>query len=106
MDSVHLLELTIKDAWRTNRVASALLLDIEGAFPNAVTKQLIHNMRQRRLPWELMEFTECMLTNRKTQLKFNDFTSEWFPVTNSMWSRRSPLDDLLSDLQLGPSGSS
>ena len=83
-DSVHLLEATIKDAWRTNRVASALFLDIEGAFPNAVTKRLIHNMRRRRLLKELTDFTELMLTNRKTQLRFDDFKSEWFPVTNGI----------------------
>lgn len=83
-DSVHLLEVTIKDAWRTGRVASVLFLDIEGAFPNAVTDRLIHNMKKRRLPDELVSFTERMLTDRRTQLKFDDFTSEWFPVTNGI----------------------
>ena len=83
-DSVHLLEATIKDAWRSNRVASALFLDIEGAFPNAVTTQLLHNMRKRQLPLEIVKFTESMLNNRKTRLKFDDFTSEWFPVTNGI----------------------
>lgn len=36
-DSLHLLEETIKNAWRSHKVVSALFLDIEGAFPNAVT---------------------------------------------------------------------
>jgi len=83
-DSVHLLESTIKDAWRTKRVASVLFLDIEGAFPNAVTKRLIHNMRRRRLPNEIVTFMERMLTGRHTQLRFDDFTSEWFPVNNGI----------------------
>jgi hypothetical protein len=43
-DSLHLLEETVKDAWRSRKVASALFLDIEGAFPNAVTNRLLHNM--------------------------------------------------------------
>lgn len=43
-DFLHLLEETVKNIWRTCKVASALFLDIEGAFPNVVTKHLIHNM--------------------------------------------------------------
>jgi len=43
-DSLLLLETTIKHAWRQHKVASVLFLDIEGAFPNTVTDQLLHNM--------------------------------------------------------------
>ena len=63
-DSLHLLEETIKNAWRSHKVASVLFLDIEGAFPNAVTKRLLHNMRMRRIPSALIDFTERVLTGR------------------------------------------
>jgi hypothetical protein len=33
---------------------------------------------------ELISFIERMLTGQRTQLQFNDFTSEWFPVTNGI----------------------
>lgn len=36
-DSLHLLETTIRHTWQQGKVVSALFLDIEGAFPNAVT---------------------------------------------------------------------
>ena len=36
-DLLHLLENTIRHAWRQKKVISVLFLDIEGAFPNAVT---------------------------------------------------------------------
>src|SRR6266481_2171460 len=49
-DSLHLLVDTIKAAWRRKQVVSALFLNIEGAFPNAVTARLLHNMRKRRIP--------------------------------------------------------
>lgn len=81
---MHLLEATIKDTWRSKKVASVLFLDIEGAFPNAVTARLIHNMKKRRLTLELVSFTEHMLTGRRTQPRFDDFTSDWFPVDNGM----------------------
>ena len=37
-DSLHLLVDTVKVAWRRKQVASVLFLDVEGAFPNAVTE--------------------------------------------------------------------
>ena len=43
-DALHLLVNKVKNAWRNRRVASALFLDVEGAFPNAVTDRLLHNM--------------------------------------------------------------
>ena len=43
-DSIHLLESTVRHTWRQGKVVSALFLDIEGAFPNTVMDQLLHNM--------------------------------------------------------------
>lgn len=62
-DSLHLLEAIVKDAWRQGKVVSALFLDIEGAFPNAVTDRLLHNMRSRRLLESLVGFTERLLAD-------------------------------------------
>jgi ribonuclease HI len=93
-DSLHLLEETIKNAWRSHKVASVLFLDIEGAFPNAVTKRLLHNMRMRRLPLALIEFTERVLANRRTQLRFDDHLSDWIPITNGI-GQGDPLSMIL-----------
>jgi len=89
-DSLHLLETTIKNTWRKGKVASTLFLDIEGAFPNAVTDRLAHNMRKRRLPPEIIDFMERMLTSRHTQLKFNDSISDWIDIRNGI-SQGDPL---------------
>jgi hypothetical protein len=93
-DSLHLLEETVKDAWRSHKVASALFLDIEGAFPNAVTNRLLHNMRMRRIPRELIIFTEQVLTGRKTQLRFDGYTSDWIPIDNGI-GQGDPLSMIL-----------
>ena len=45
-DAVHYLIHKICTAWRTNKVVSVLFLDVEGAFPNAVTAKLIHNLKK------------------------------------------------------------
>jgi len=89
-----LLETTIKHAWRQHKVASVLFLDIEGAFPNAVTDQLLHNMRKHRLPPEIVGFTERLLDDRKTKLRFNDYESEWFLLRNGI-GQGDPLSMLL-----------
>ena len=93
-DSLHLLEATIKDAWRQGKVVSALFLDIEGAFPNAVTDRLLHNMKSRRLPLSLIEFTKRLLSDQRTQLKFDGYLSDWIPITNGI-GQGDPLSMIL-----------
>jgi len=83
-DSLYLLEIIVKNAWRNGKVASILFLDIEGAFPNAVKDRLLHNMKRRRLPPEIVQFTDRMLTGRRTRLKFNDTESDWIPINNGI----------------------
>lgn len=83
-DAVHLLVHKIKDAWRKRQVTAVLFLDIEGAFPNAVTKRLIHSMKKRRLPEKLIKFAGIMLENRQTTLRFNDHTSGAIALDNGI----------------------
>ena len=93
-DAVHYLVDKICTAWRTNKVVSVLFLDVEGAFPNAVTSRLIHNLRRRRVPTAIVKFVEQLLTNRKTRLKFDDFTSEIINIANGI-GQGDPLSMLL-----------
>ena len=83
-DAVHLLLHTIKNVWRKCQVTAVLFLDIEGAFPNAVTNKLLHSMRKRRLPDKLIKFAGTMLENRTTTLRFNDHTSEMITLDNGI----------------------
>ena len=46
-DSIHLLVDYIKAAWWRKQVVSVLFLDVEGAFPNAMTDRLLHNLQAR-----------------------------------------------------------
>jgi hypothetical protein len=84
-DSLHLLEATIKHAWRNHQVVSVLFLDIEGAFPNAVNDRLIHNMRSRKIPENIISFTRLALANRQTKMKFDGYLSnDWIPINNGI----------------------
>ena len=93
-DSLQLLMDYIKAAWRKKKVVSALFLDMEGMFPNAVTYRLLHNMRWHRVPKAYISFVSAMLTGRKTHLNFDDYTSDWFPLDNGI-GQGDPLSMLL-----------
>src|SRR6266481_9021330 len=81
-DSLHLLVDTIKTAWRHKQVVLALFLDIEGAFPNAVTVCLLHNMRKRQILEKYVMFMNNMLTSCRNRLKFDGYTLDWFNLDN------------------------
>ena len=93
-DAVHYLISKIKAAWGEGKVASVLFLDVEGAFPNAVTDRLLHNLKRRRIPAMLVGFVERLLTNRRTKLRFDDYISDYVDITNGI-GQGDPLSMLL-----------
>jgi ribonuclease HI len=93
-DSLHLLTDTIKAAWRRKQVVSVMFLDIEGAFPNAVTSSLLHNLRKRGIPEVYATFVRNMLTGRRTRLKFDDYISDWHELNNGI-GQGDPLSMIL-----------
>ena len=81
---MHLLVNTIKALWCARQVTAALFLDIEGAFPNAILAQLLHNLQKCRVPRRITNSVSKMLTNRVTMLKFNGYMSEPMVIDNSI----------------------
>ncbi|OJA16373.1 hypothetical protein AZE42_13983, partial [Rhizopogon vesiculosus] len=51
-------------------------------------------MRTRRIPKGIIDFTELVLTDRKTQLHFDDFTSDWININNGI-GQGDPLSMIL-----------
>ena len=94
-DVIHYLISKIHKAWNQNKVVSILFLDIEGAFPNAVTTCLIHNMKQQRIPTSIIiKFIQNLLTNRSTCIKFNNYVSEPITLENGI-GQGDPLSMIL-----------
>ena len=94
VDAIQYLVHKISTAWRENKVASVLFLDVEGAFPNAVNAKLIHNLKKRRVPKAIVQFITQLLQNRRTKLKFDDYVSEPIDITNGI-GQGDPLSMLL-----------
>jgi Reverse transcriptase (RNA-dependent DNA polymerase) len=81
-DAMLLMVHKIKDTWRHSTVAAALFLDMQGAFPNTVKEQLIHNMRMRRVPKCFTDIVALLLTGHTTTLKFDNFMSDPIVLDN------------------------
>ena len=65
-------------------MVSILFLDIKGAFLNAVTDQLLHNMKKRWLLEKIVQFIKRLLRGRSTRLKFNDYVLDPIPINNGV----------------------
>jgi len=83
-DAMHLLANMIKASWRGGKVTSALFLDIEGAFPNAVPSRLEHNLHMHYIPSKIVKFVCKMLRGRVMILKFDGYTLEPISIDNSI----------------------
>ena len=93
-DAILYLVHHIKAAWREDKVASILFLNVKGTFPNVVIQRLIHNLRRRRIPKIYVTYVKSLLTGRHTKLKFDDFISESIDLLNGI-GQGDPLSMIL-----------
>ena len=53
-----------------------LLLDVEAAFPNVVGERLVHNLKMKAIPDQILHWTQSfLLDERQTTLSFDDQTT-------------------------------
>ncbi|EUC66987.1 reverse transcriptase from transposon X-element protein, putative, partial [Rhizoctonia solani AG-3 Rhs1AP] len=83
-DALHLITKSIKDAWATKKVASALFLDVKGAFPHAYPPRLAENMKNLGVPAHYVNWMLAKLSGRSTCLSFDDYTSDPLPIDNGI----------------------
>lgn len=93
-DALLYLSQRVKDAWRKGRVATVLFLDITLAFPSVNHERLLHNLRKRGVPEDLVRWIQNFLTDRCTQLKFDDFVSHPLRASTGL-PQGSPLSPIL-----------
>ena len=66
----YLVEKTYA-AWDQGKKASALILDVTGAFDNVSHSRLIHNLRKRRLDPQMITWIASFVRDRTTIVKTN-----------------------------------
>ena len=69
-------------------------MDVAGAFNNVHHNRLLHNMKQRRIPHQLVRLVQSFLTDRTTQLRFNGITSAKINIEAGI-PQGSPLSPIL-----------
>ncbi|KAJ1309345.1 hypothetical protein OPQ81_006124 [Rhizoctonia solani] len=83
-DALHLIVKTIKDTWAAKKVASALYLDVKGAFPHAYPPWLAKNMRNLGVPMTYVNWMLAKLSGHTTCLTFDNYTSALLPIKNGI----------------------
>ncbi|KAJ5544111.1 reverse transcriptase [Penicillium frequentans] len=93
--ALHLLLERVYEAWRQDdRVASLLTLDVSGAFDNVSHKRLIHCLRMRRIPVDIVQWITSFLSDRHTTLLLQEGDMGRGPVATGI-PQGSPLSPIL-----------
>ena len=94
IDAAMCLTHDIQLANNNNRVLSAMLLDVKGAFDHVSLNQLLKVMKQLKLPQRVLKWVKCFLTNRSIVLAF-DGERDKSQSVNSGIPQGSPISPIL-----------
>jgi ribonuclease HI len=93
--ALHLLMEQVHVAWRDgNRVASLLTLDVKGAFNNVNHERLLHNLRKRHIPEDIVRWMASFLSDRKTIISLLEGPMGEYPLQIGI-PQGSPLSPIL-----------
>lgn len=93
--AIHLLLEETHNAWRDgSRVASGLALDVSGAFDNVNHTRLIHDLRKRQVPGDIVGWIASFLSNRCTSIVLLEGNMGEFNVHTGI-PQGSPLSPIL-----------
>ena len=93
-DSIHLVTKTIKDTWRSKKVASILFLNIKSAFLAATPERLFYNLQMWGVPKEYVNWLHIKLEGRHTCLVFDNFILDLFEILSGI-NQGCPLSVIL-----------
>jgi ribonuclease HI len=93
-DAMMVLSENIYRAWKQQEIFTVIFMDVAGAFNNVHHNRLIHNMKQRRIPLQIVRLVQSFLTERSTQMRFNGATSSDINIEAGI-PQGSPLSPIL-----------
>ena len=94
IDAAMCLTHDIQLANNNNKVLSALLLDVKGAFDHVSLNQLLKVMKKLHLPQTVLRWVQCFLTDRRITLAFDGERNQSERV-NSGIPQGSPISPIL-----------
>ena len=80
--ALELLTEQVHTVWGqgNDKVATLLSMDVAGAFDTVSHQRLIHNLRKRKIPKWITDWTESFLSERRTTLTIQRRTTDVFDV--------------------------
>jgi ribonuclease HI len=94
IDTALLLTTEVESNKRLGRKTTALFLDIKGAFDHVAKNQLLAILQNLRLPYSLIAWVCCFLSNRTLRLAF-DGQIEGFSKIDTGIPQGSPISPIL-----------
>jgi retron-type reverse transcriptase len=98
--AIHLLIEKVYKTWRRKKVASLLMLDVSGAFDNVSHARLLHSLRKRGLPLQLVQWIQSYLSNRRSKIKLDEGVGPESEVRTGI-PQGSPLSPILYLFEIG-----
>jgi exonuclease III len=95
--ALQLITEQVYTIWNTpgpKKVATLLSLDISGAFDYVSHDRLLHNLRKRKIPEEIVKWVRSFLTDRTTTIKLFEGESEQLRVETGI-PQGSPVSPIL-----------
>ena len=94
--ALELLTEQVYTVWGqgNDKVATLLSMDVAGAFDTVSHRRLIHNLRKRKIPKWITDWTASFLENRKTTLAINRRATGEFAVRTGI-PQGSPISPIL-----------
>ena len=83
-DAVMAMVAEVKNAWRKGKVATAIFLDVKGAYPSTDVEMLQHEMRLVGIPVQYAEWLQQRMEGRTTTISFDGHQSKTFDVENGL----------------------
>lgn len=83
-DAVTALVSEVKGAWRKGKVATAVFLDVKGAYPSTDIEMLRHEMWLVGVPHQYTAWINRRMNSRSTRLIFDDYRSQHFQVDSGL----------------------
>ena len=101
IDAVMALVHLVEAANSQGKVASALFMDVKGAFDNVSAHRLQTTMTEMGLPVPLVAWVQSFLSDRRTSLSFDGKKEDMLPVRTGI-PQGSPISPILFLIYLQP----
>lgn len=101
IDAIMTYVHDVEAARNHGMVTSVLMFDISGYFDNVNHNRLIHEMRRKRIPLQLVKWTASFLTDRQAAICLDGIRGEMEPISTGI-PQGSPASPVISNIYAAP----